>query len=273
MGEDKAQKQYRGRLAPTPSGYLHEGNIKTFQVAMQRANNANGKLFLRIDDLDSARCKQEYVDACFEDLTCAGLVYDNLPSTDFADGICKQSYRMQFYLDALQELIKTGLIYPCNRTRSEIRMAGIKSHSGDEAIFPEKWRSRFDYQAGDPYSIHQNWRVITNWGERIEFRDGRLGEIDFEMGKDFSDFLVWRKDGFPAYELATVVDDHLMEITEIVRGEDLLVSSARQCVLFAALNWAPPQFYHCELVLDQKGRKLSKSEKNTQNQFGPLSES
>ena len=259
MGEDKAQKQYRGRLAPTPSGYLHEGNIKTFQVAMQRANNANGKLFLRIDDLDSARCKQEYVDACLKDLTCAGLIYDNLPSTDFSDGSCRQSYRMQFYLDALQELIKTGLIYPCNRTRSEIRMAGIKSHSGDEAIFPEKWRSRFDYQAGDPYSIHQNWRVITNWGERIEFRDGRLGEIDFEMGKDFSDFLVWRKDGFPAYELATVVDDHLMEITEIVRGEDLLISSARQCLLFDYLNWSKPEFYHCSLSFAKDGKKLSKS--------------
>jgi glutamyl-tRNA synthetase len=259
MGEDKAQKQYRGRLAPTPSGYLHEGNIKTFQVAMQRANNANGKLFLRIDDLDSARCKQEYIDACLEDLASSGLIWNELAERQFADGICRQSYRMQFYLDALQELIKTGLIYPCNRTRSEIRKAGIKSHSGDESLYPEKWRNQFDYQAGDSFSIHQNWRAITNWGERIEFRDGRLGEIDFEMGKDFSDFLVWRKDGFPAYELATVVDDHLMEITEIVRGEDLLVSSARQCLLFDYLHWTRPEFYHCSLSLAKDGTKLSKS--------------
>ena len=267
MGEDKAQKQYRGRLAPTPSGYLHEGNIKTFQVAMQRANNANGKLFLRIDDLDSARCKQEYMDACLEDLTCADLIYDNLPSTDFTDGICRQSYRMQFYLDALQELIKTGLIYPCNRTRSEIRKAGIKSHSGDESLYPEKWRNQFDYQAGDSFSIHQNWRAITNWGERIEFRDGRLGEIDFEMGKDFSDFLVWRKDGYAAYELATVVDDYHMDITEVVRGDDLLISSARQCLLFDALGWERPRFYHCKLLIGLDGQKLSKSSRSLPRLF------
>jgi glutamyl-tRNA synthetase len=117
--------------------------------------------------------------------------------------------------------------------------------------------------------LNTNWRFRTQWSEKVSFVDGRKGKQCFEIGKDFADFLVWRKDGFASYELATVVDDHLMEITEIVRGEDLLVSSARQCVLFAALNWAPPQFYHCELVLDQKGRKLSKSEKNTQNQFGP----
>ena len=259
MGEDKAQKQYRGRLAPTPSGYLHEGNIKTFQVAMQRANNANGKLFLRIDDLDSARCKQEYIDACLQDLASSGLIWNELAERQFADGICRQSYRMQFYLDALQKLIKTGLIYPCNRTRSEIRKARIKSHSGEEYLFPETWRVRHNNQTGDHNPIHQNWRIATNWGERITFRDGRLGELNFEMGKDFSDFLVWRKDGIPAYEFATVVDDHLMGITEIVRGEDLLVSSARQCLLFDVLKYTRPKFFHCSLFVGKDGTKLSKS--------------
>ena len=259
MGEDKAQKQYRGRLAPTPSGYLHEGNIKTFQVAMQRANNANGKLFLRIDDLDSARCKQEYIDACLQDLASSGLIWNELAERQFADGICRQSYRMQFYLDALQELIKTGLIYPCNRTRSEIRKARIKSHSGEEYLFPEKWRGRYDKQTGGHNPIHQNWRIATNWGERITFRDGRLGELNFEIGKDFSDFLVWRKDGIPAYEFATVVDDHLLGITEIVRGEDLLVSSARQCLLFDVLKYTRPRFFHCSLSVGKDGTKLSKS--------------
>ena len=259
MGEEKAQNQYRGRLAPTPSGYLHEGNIKTFKVAMQRAKTANGKLFLRMDDLDSARCKHDYFDACVEDLRCAGLCWDKLADTQDAAGIYRQSYRMQFYEDALQDLINTGLIYPCNRTRSEIRKAGIKSHSGEEYLFPEKWRGRYDYQTGDHNPIHQNWRLATNRSERITFRDGRLGELNFQIGKDFSDFLVWRKDGIPAYEFATVVDDHLMEITEIVRGEHLLVSSARQCLLFDALNWPRPEFFHCSLSVDKDGTKLSKS--------------
>jgi len=259
MGEDKAQKQYRGRLAPTPSGYLHQGNIKTFQVAMQRARDGQGKLFLRMDDLDSARCKQEYFDACVEDLKSAGLCWDKLPDMQESAGIYRQSYRTQFYEEALQELIKTGLIYPCNRTRSEIRKAGIKSHSGEEYLFPEKWRGRYDNQTGDHNPIHQNWRIATNWGERITFRDGRLGELNFEIGKDFSDFLVWRKDGIPAYEFATVVDDHLMGITEIVRGEDLLVSSARQCLLFDVLKYTRPKFFHCSLFVGKDGTKLSKS--------------
>jgi glutamyl-tRNA synthetase len=262
MGEDKAQKQYRGRLAPTPSGYLHEGNIKTFQVAMQRARDAQGKLFLRMDDLDSARCKQEYFDACVEDLRIAGLSWDKLPDVKEAKGIYRQSYRMQFYEEVLQKLIKTGLIYPCNRTRSEIRKARIKSHSGGEYLFPEMWRGRYDNQTDDHNPIHQNWRIGTNWGERIAFKDGRLGEIGFEMGKDFSDFLVWRKDGFPAYELATVVDDYLLGITEIVRGEDLLVSSARQCLLFDVLKYTRPNFYHCVLMLGKDGTKLSKSSRS-----------
>jgi len=259
MGEDKAQKQYRGRLAPTPSGYLHEGNIKTFQVAMQRARDAQGKLFLRMDDLDSARCKQEYFDACVEDLKSAGLCWDKLPEIQETSGIYRQSYRTQFYEEVLQDLIKTGLIYPCNRTRSEIRKAGIKSHSGEEYLFPETWRGCYDNQTGDHNPIHQNWRIATNWGERITFRDGRLGELNFEMGKDFSDFLVWRKDGIPAYEFATVVDDHLMGITEIVRGEDLLVSSGRQCLLFDILKYTRPKFFHCSLSVGKDGTKLSKS--------------
>ena len=92
--------------------------------------------------------------------------------------------------------------------------------------------------------------------------DGRKGEQTFEVGKDFSDFLVWRKDGFASYELATVVDDHLMEISEIVRGMDLQVSSARQCLLFDSLKWSRPDFYHCELLLTKEGNKMSKSERN-----------
>ena len=259
MGEEKAQNQYRGRLAPTPSGYLHEGNIKTFKVAMHRAKTANGKLFLRMDDLDSSRCKQNFFDACIGDLQNAGLKWDEELDIQGGKGFYRQSYRMQFYEEALQDLINTGLIYPCNRTRSEIRKAGIKSHSGEEYLFPEKCRGRYDNQTGDHNPTHQNWRIATNWGERITFRDERLGELNFEIGKDFSDFLVWRKDGIPAYEFATVVDDHLMGITEIVRGEDLLVSSARQCLLFDVLRYTRPKFFHCSLSVGKDGKKLSKS--------------
>ena len=112
---------------------------------------------------------------------------------------------------------------------------------------------------GDDFQFIKIGGFRTNWGDVVRFRDGRLGELNFEMGKDFSDFLVWRKDGIPAYEFATVVDDYLMEITEIVRGEDLLVSSARQCLLFDVLKYTRPNFYHCSLSVGKDGTKLSKS--------------
>ena len=109
--------------------------------------------------------------------------------------------------------------------------------------------------------------VKTQWGEKISFQDNRLGWLEFEVGKDFSDFLVWRKDGFSSYELATVVDDQRMKISEVVRGEDLLVSSARQCLIFDAMGWARPKFYHCKLFLDAAGKKLSKSKRCLQRLF------
>ena len=116
-------------------------------------------------------------------------------------------------------------------------------------------------------NLNTNWRFRTQWNQEIYFIDKRKGKQKFEIGKDFSDFLVWRKDGIASYELATVVDDHLMEITEIIRGEDLLTSSARQSLLFGMLKYQRPKFYHCELLLDEKGRKLSKSERNLSRLF------
>ena len=106
-----------------------------------------------------------------------------------------------------------------------------------------------------------NWRFWTEWGSQVSFLDQRAGEMKFEIGRDFSDFLVWRKEGIASYELATVVDDHLMQISEVVRGEDLLISSARQCLLFEALGWSTPSFYHCKLLYGSDGKKLSKRDK------------
>ena len=165
------------------------------------------------------------------------------------------------------KLANNGLVYPCGKSRKEIQAFEIKAKVGNEYLFPQELRSREKKFKNYQVSLNTNWRFRTQWSEKVSFLDGRKGEQTFEIGKDFSDFLVWRKDGFASYELATIVDDHLMEISEIVRGEDLLVSSARQCVLFDALNWLRPQFYHCELLLDGKGRKLSKSQRNLPRLF------
>jgi glutamyl-tRNA synthetase len=259
MSEDKAKPPYRGRLAPTPSGFLHEGHVRTFRTAWQRSRSNKGKLVFRMDDLDPARCTTQYAQACIEDIRGMGLDWDEGPDVGGPFAPYNQSTRGDLYLGALKALYERDLIYPCKKSRKEIRAAGILDSIGKEYLYPEYFRLDYNEKLPDDFPGEYNWRFRTNWGERVGFADIKKAEQSFLVGKDLSDFLVWRKDGVAAYELATVVDDHLMQITEVVRGEDLLVSSARQCLLFDALGWVRPTFYHCELLLDADGNKLSKS--------------
>jgi len=267
MSEDKQQKTYRGRIAPTPSGYLHEGHASTFKTAWRRARERDGCVIYRNDDLDKMRCSEEFSRAAMDDLEGLKINWDEGPDCGGKYGPYNQSERAEKYVSTLLKLANNGLVYPCAKSRKEIQSFEIKAKVGNEYLFPQELRPIQKHYEKAEVDLNTNWRFRTQWDEKVSFVDGRKGKQTFEVGKDFADFLVWRKDGFASYELATVVDDHLMEISEIVRGEDLLVSSARQCVLFAALNWAPPQFYHCELVLDQKGRKLSKSQRNLPRLF------
>jgi len=259
MSEEKAKQAYRGRLAPTPSGFLHQGHVRTFRTAWDRTRSCGGTLVFRMDDLDSARCTEEFAEACIEDMQGMGLDWDEGPDKGGSFGPYNQSRRTELYLNVLRTLHEVGCIYPCLKTRREISAAGILDSSGKEYLYPEHFRTDYTEKQPDDFPGEYNWRFRTNWGERVGFTDIKKAEQSFHVGKDLSDFLVWRKDGVAAYELATVVDDHLMQITEVVRGEDLLVSSARQCLLLDALGWVRPTFYHCELLLDADGNKLSKS--------------
>jgi glutamyl-tRNA synthetase len=259
MSEDKERRPYRGRLAPTPSGYLHEGHVRTFHTAWERARSCGGTLVFRMDDLDPSRCSEEYANACIEDMQGMGLDWDEGPNKGGSFGPYQQSRRSEHYLNSLRTLHELGCIYPCLKTRREISAAGILDSSGKEYLYPEYYRSDSTEKLSEDFPGKYNWRFRTNWGDRIVFTDIKKAEQSFRVGKDLSDFLVWRKDGVAAYELATVVDDYLMQITEVVRGGDLLASSARQCLIFDALGWVRPSFYHCELLLDTDGIKLSKS--------------
>ena len=258
MSEDKQQKTYRGRIAPTPSGYLHEGHASTFKTAWRRARERDGYVIYRNDDLDKLRCSEEFSRAAMDDLQGLKINWDEGPDCGGKYGPYNQSERTEKYVSTLLKLANNGLVYPCAKSRKEIQSFEIKA-KGNEYLFPQELRPSGKKFTNDQVSLNTNWRFRTQWSEKVSFVDGRKGEQTFEVGKDFSDFLVWRKDGFPAYELATVVDDHLMEITEIVRGEDLLISSARQCLLFDYLHWSRPEFYHCELLLGEDGNKLSKT--------------
>jgi glutamyl/glutaminyl-tRNA synthetase len=302
---------YRGRLAPSPTGYLHLGHARTFWVAWQRARAAHGKLIFRNEDLDYQRCKPEFVRAMYEDLHWLGLDWDeglDLNGVSHGSfGPYSQSERRSFYLDAWRKLRDSGLIYPCTCSRKDLERAlsapheepqstnncgaqpGSPEHAGfarsgvekpspevakdpssqspaaavqsatdDEIPYPGTCREKIgtakDYES--PAGV--SWRFKVPDGTTIFFNDGYFGRQEFVAGRDFADFLLWRRDDIPAYQLAVVVDDAAMQITEVVRGADLLKSTARQLLLIRALGYPVSAYFHCPLLRDEKNVRLAK---------------
>ncbi len=271
-----ASPQYRGRLAPSPTGFLHLGHARTFWAAQERARAHGGELILRNEDLDSTRYKMEFVDAMLEDLRWFGFEWGEGPDIGGPFAPYNQSERMDFYRAALDKLRAGNFIYPCTCSRKDIQAATRAPHANDddEPVYPGTCRGKsyklqvegcklgergvepatFNLQPATRFA----WRFRVPDGETISFTDGNLGGQKFTAGKDFGDFVVWRGDGVPAYQLACVADDAAMQITEVVRGADLLVSTARQILLYRALGFEPPDFFHCELMRDESGRRLAK---------------
>ena len=249
--------KYRGRLAPSPTGYLHLGHARTFWIAQQRARANGGVLVLRNEDLDAVRFKLEFVDAMIEDLKWFGFEWQEGPDCGGPLGPYNQSERAEFYRKSLEKLREGGFIYPCTCSRKDIQSAARAPHAADdkEPIYPGTCRT---YRKSQIPSRKFVWRFLVPDGEVIEFTDGHFGPQRFVAGKDFGDFVVWRNDDVPAYQLACVVDDAAMRITEVVRGADLLLSTARQLLLYRALGHEPPRFYHCPLMLDEAGVRLAK---------------
>lgn len=255
------EKNYRGRIAPTPTGHLHLGHARTFWIAMERAEEAGGKLVYRDEDIDPQRCKSSFAADAIEDLRWFGCRWDEGPDVGGVHGPYKQSERIPLFLKYWERLKSEGWIYPCDKSRKDVAHAARAPHTEDEAIepvYPEDWRPApgVGVDAKEPGGM--NWRFRIPKNRTIGFLDHCLGPCEFECMKDFGDFLIWRKDNVPAYELAVVVDDHLMGITEVVRGEDLLISTARQILIYEALGYQPPEFYHAPLLCDDSGRRLAK---------------
>ena len=201
----------------------------------------------------------EFVGAMLEDLRWFGFDWSEGPEIGGSFGPYNQSERMSFYRAALEKLCAGNFIYPCTCSRKDIQQAVTAPHAeGDEPIYPGTCRTKFSSANPNLPTAKFNWRFRVPDGEVISFVDGNFGEQKFVAGKDFGDFVVWRHDDVPAYQLACVVDDAAMEISEVVRGADLLVSTARQILLYRALGFTPPEFFHCELMLDEKGERLAK---------------
>jgi glutamyl/glutaminyl-tRNA synthetase len=256
---------YRGRLAPSPTGYLHLGHARTFWIAAERARLAGGTLILRNDDLDSTRFRLDFVDAMLTDLRWLGFTWQEGPDIGGPHDPYNQQARRPLYRSVLEKLHAARLIYPCSRSRRDVVEAAGAPHEGaadDEPIYPAHFRPPLDapippLPASD-HPITTNWRIRVPDGETISFTDNRLGPQSAVAGRDFGDFLVWRKDDVPSYQLACAVDDATMQITEVVRGDDLVRSTFRQLLIFRALGVPPPAFYHAPLMNDENGVRLAK---------------
>jgi len=254
---------YRGRLAPSPTGRLHLGHARTFWFAAGRARAADGQLILRNEDLDSTRFRLDFVGSMLEDLRWLGFRWDEGPDLGGPHGPYNQSERRPLYRAALEKLHAAGLVFPCTRSRRDVLDAARAPHEAgrelDEPIYPPQFRPPATATL-PPLTdvINVNWRLRVPDGETLTFDDGRFGPQHAVVGHDFGDFLVWRKDDTPSYQLACVVDDAAMQITEVVRGADLILSTFRQILLYRALNYSTPAFFHCPLMVDDKGVRLAK---------------
>ena len=250
--------RYRGRIAPSPTGYLHLGHARTFWIAQQRAQVAGGALSLRMDDLDGPRCRPEFAAAAIEDLKWFGFRWEEGPDIGGPRGPYTQSERMPLYIEAFERLRTGAFIYPCKCSRQDVLRALSAPHEGEEEpLYPGTCRPA---QAVASPHLREgiNWRFRVPAGGEVSFHDGHFGAQRALAGRDFGDFLVWRKDDFPSYQLACTVDDALMGITEVVRGADLITSTFRQFLLYRALGWTTPAFFHCELMTDETGERLAK---------------
>jgi glutamyl/glutaminyl-tRNA synthetase len=252
---------YRGRLAPSPTGYLHLGHARTFWSAQERALAAGGVLVLRNEDIDAVRAKMDFVQAMLEDMRWLGLRWQEGPDCGGPYGPYDQSKRGAIYAAAFEQLRSAGHVYPCRCSRKDIQRAMRAPHAGEEEpVYPGTCRPQTTTVPNPGAEPHgkAHWRFRVRDGESIEFVDGYFGPQHFVAGRDFGDFIVWRNDGVPSYQLSVVVDDAAMRMTEVVRGADLLLSTARQLLLYRALGFPAPAFYHCPLVTDTQGIRLAK---------------
>jgi glutamyl/glutaminyl-tRNA synthetase len=250
---------YRGRLAPSPTGLLHLGHACTFWTAYERARQHGGTLVLRNEDLDPQRSKPEYVEAMIEDLRWLGIEWDEGPDVGGPSGPYSQSECRDRYLETWRRLRDGGFVYPCLCSRKDLAQAASAPHDlDDEPLYPGTCRCRSGEACEYETPIGVNWRLRVPDGETITFDDLRQGSRKYVAGHDFGDFVVWRRDDVPAYQLAVVADDAAMGISEVVRGVDLVKSTARQILLQRALKLKTPAYYHCDLLRDENGVRLAK---------------
>ena len=255
-------RELRGRFAPSPSGRMHLGNLFSALLAWLSVRSAGGTMVLRMEDLDPDRCRAEYADQLADDLRWLGLDWDEGYQRGGPHGPYTQSRRTELYASAFQNLEKQGLIYPCFCTRAQRLAASAPHRSDGQIIYNGKCKHLTERQRAELGANRRPaWR-LTVTDREISFTDKLQGTYGENLLRDCGDFIVRRSDGVYAYQLAVVYDDGAMEISQVVRGRDLLDSTPRQLYLYELLGLTPPEFCHVPLLLAPDGRRLSKRERD-----------
>lgn len=252
-----------GRFAPSPSGRMHLGNVMSALLAWLGAKSGGGRMVLRIEDLDPERSRPEYAAQIEEDLRFLGLDWDEGEGVGGAHGPYLQSRRTQIYEAALEQLSRQGLLYPCYCTRAELHAVTQAPHAGEgRFVYSGRCREIGEVERARLSADRKPAIRLRVPEEEIRFVDGLCGSCAQNLRTECGDFIVRRSDGAFAYQLAVVVDDILMGVTQVVRGRDLLDSTPRQLYIYRLLGAEPPVFYHVPLLLAPDGRRLSKRERD-----------
>jgi glutamyl-tRNA synthetase len=248
----------RGRLAPSPTGVLHLGNARSFLLAWLELRSVGGQIVLRIEDLDGPRIRSGAEEAILEDFAWLGLDWD--------EGPFRQRDRIGEYRAVLETWHRAGLVYPCVCTRRDIEAAASAPHAGEEGpVYPGTCRGLYPDAASARRASGQAvaWRFHAPPGTVVSIHDQIAGQKRFRVDQELGDFVVWKKDDEAAYQLAVVVDDARLGINQVLRGDDLLPSAARQELLYQAMGAAVPAWLHVPLVVGTDGRRLAKRHGDT----------
>ena len=238
---------------------MHLGNLFCALLSYLSVKSRGGEWILRIEDLDTARCRPEYARQVEEDLRWLGLAWDEGGSAGGPDAPYFQSERTALYEAALARLRGMGLVYPCFCTRAQLHAASAPHREEGLTVYPGTCRGLTPEDIARREAAGRKGALRLRVPEEtVTFTDGHLGEVTEYLPTDCGDFLLRRSDGLFAYQLAVVVDDAAMGVTEVVRGADLLSSTPRQLLLYELLGWEAPEFYHFPLLLSLDGRRLSK---------------